>query len=145
MTKKLGNKLIASILVIAMSFANVSLLGNYSYATGGLENQGTTTNNENVEFDSYFQNEKGEKVHSSKQDINKEDLKMYLSIKVKEGYLKEGSIQVTGEKEDTNPNFKMLNKEESLEVIKQIGENKIDLNQIYIGQEVVLEIPVVAM
>ena len=66
MTKKLGNKLIASILVIAMSFANVSLLGNYSYATGGLENQGTTTNNENVEFDSYFQNEKGEKVHSSK-------------------------------------------------------------------------------
>lgn len=145
MTKKLGNKLIASILVIAMSFANVSLLGNYSYATGGLENQGTTTNNENVEFDSYFQNEKGEKVHSSKQDINKEDLKMYLSIKVKEGYLKEGNIQVTGEKEDTNPNFKMLNKEESLEVIKQIGENKIDLNQINNGQEVVLEIPVVAM
>lgn len=86
--KKITKKLLASVLTFIIFFAELSTLGMYgiAYAT---EARDTATSNQNVEFDVYFANEKREIVS----DVNTEDAKMYLNIKVKEaGYLKNGIV-----------------------------------------------------
>ena len=63
MNQKLWTKVVASLLVITLSFVNFIMLGVYagnSYATADyLERQDTVANNENVMFDAYFKDEKG--------------------------------------------------------------------------------------
>lgn len=150
MNQKTISKILATILVITLTFANIILLGVYAsktYATSdNLERQGTATNNENVEFDAYFVNSQKASVHSIKQDINAQDTKMYVSVKVKKGYLKDAKIQIFGEQENKLANFKILNSNESLEMVQNIDTNNniISLKQINKDTSTVLQIPITA-
>lgn len=150
MNKKIISKILATMLVITLTFANFVLLGVYaskSYAlTDNLEKQGITTNDENVEFDAYFVDENRGNVHKTKQDINTQDMKLYLSVNVKKGYLKDALIKIFGENEEKLANFKILNSNESLELIEKIDleKNQINLKQINKGTQCILEVPIVA-
>lgn len=150
MNQKTISKILATVLVITLTFANIILLGVYaseSYATSdNLEKQGTATNNGNVEFDAYFVNSEKVSAHSLKQDINAQDTRMYVSVKVKKGYLKDAKVQIFGEQENKLANFKMLNSNESLELIQSIDtdNNLISLKQINKDTEAVLQIPITA-
>ena len=74
-----------------------------------IDKQSVLTNNENVEFDAYYVDKSGQATHTIKQDINSNDLQLYLYAKVTKGYLKEISINVFGENEKQNSNFQISN------------------------------------
>lgn len=147
MNKTIWTKVLATLLVFTLTCANFILLGIYagnSYAISDeLENQTTQTNNVNVEFDAYFKDEKGNKVHTAKESINKDNMKLYLSIEVKKGYLKDAKVQVFG-KNNTSSNLKVMNGNQTSEMIEKIDSNQniILLKQINSGTKLVLEIPV---
>ncbi len=149
MNQKLWTKVLASLLVMTLTCANFILLGVYAsntYATTDhLENQQTVTNNENVMFDAYFTNEKGNSSHTIRENMSKQDLKLHLLVQVKKGYLKNANIQVLGEN-NTNSNMKIKRSDDVLEYIENINEttNQIALKQINSGTQIVLEIPVVS-
>lgn len=149
MNQKIWTKLLASLLVVTLTFANFIMLGVYASNTYGaednLEKQETITNNENVVFDAYFKDEKGNITHTLREDINKQDLKLYAKLEVKRGYLKNATIQVLGEN-GTNSNLKLKSSSDTSENIEAIDNNTntISLKQINAGTQIVLEIPVVA-
>ena len=149
MNQKIWTKLLASLLVVTLTFANFIMLGVYAsntYATeDNLEKQETITNNENVIFNAYFKDEKDNITHTTKEDISKQDLKLYVQVEVKRGYLKNATIQVLGEN-GTNSNLNLKDSSNTSESIETINAkaNTINLKQINAGMQIVLEIPVVA-
>lgn len=150
MNQKLWTKVIASMLVITLTCVNFIMLGVYtsnSYATTDdyLERQETVTNNENVMFDAYFKDENGTITHTKKENMSSQSLKLYLSVQVKKGYLKDAKIQVLGEN-TTKSNLEVKSSNENLEYIQSIDEasNSIYLKQVNSGTQLVLEVPVVA-
>lgn len=149
MNQRIWTKLLASLLVVTLTFANFIMLGVYASNTYGvednLEKQETITNNPNVVFDAYFKDEKGNITHTIREDINKQDLKLYAKLEVKRGYLKNATIQILGENE-TNSNITIKDSSNASENIESIdtSKNTIILKQINAGMQIVLEIPVVA-
>ena len=130
--KKITKKLLASVLTFIIFFAELSTLGMYgiAYAT---EARDTATSNQNVEFDVYFANEKREIVS----DVNTEDAKMYLNIKVKEaGYLKNGIVSFS------SANFNVKTGFEN-EYIQEIKEDKIYLKQLDTNSNILIELPII--
>ena len=91
-----------------------------SYAADiNLNDQNTDTNVSNVKFDLYFDaTKKGEK--EIEKDINTEDLKLFVSVEVKDGgYLSNGQIDF----EDCN--FRLKNNQNKIELDSiQSGKNK---------------------
>lgn len=147
MSNKIINKVVATMLVLTLTLANMFLLGmnaQVAFATEGLEGQGTKTNNANVEFDAYFTDENGKKVHDNTTDITSENTKLKLHIQVKEGYLKNTTIHLSRDNGEKAPNFKLVSEEQMPESIKDIDieNNKIYLNQINKNSEVIIEIPI---
>lgn len=108
-----------------------------TYASSNLEAQSTQVSKSEIEFDAYFQ-EEGKKVHKKTLDVGKEDETLYLNIKVKEGYLRNGVIKVE------NSNFKVQPLSEELTKVQSISsdENKITLNYINRDEAVELAIKV---
>lgn len=149
MNQKLLTKVLASLLVMTLTFANFVMLGVYasnSYATSDdLEKQTTVTNNENVTFDAYFKDEEGNATHTIRENMSKQDLKLYVSVQVKKGYLKNAKVQILGEN-DTSSNLKLKESNETLEYIEGIDEatNTISLKQVNAGTQIVLALPVEA-
>ena len=140
MNKNILSKAIATLLVLTMTFANIALLATKSYALNtNLETQGTSTNNENVQFDAYFKNEKGEKTHTQTTDINNQTM-LYMYVSVTEGYLKETTITLD------NPNFTLIADGVNYDEIDRIDtqSNTITLNKIRNGEAIELAIPVKA-
>ena len=139
MNRKIMTKSIAAILAFILTFANVILLGIYtqeSIAAGvNLEGQSTNVQNASIEFDAYFQ-EEGEKKHSKVIDVTKDDEKIYLSIKVTDGYLSNATVELN------NSNFSIAVGEYDLEKVQSVEANKVTLNQINKGESVVLELPI---
>lgn len=139
---KTTNKIIASMLVLILTLAQLSIIGIYGkevYATNSsLENQTVATNNKNVEFDAYFSD--GE--HTATKEISKEN-SIYAKISVDStGYLKNAQIQFKGEDEE-NANFKLINKTEKTIIQKIDEENSVvTLNQIDSKTEQTIEIPI---
>ena len=125
------NKLVSIILVLVLVLANFAPIA--KALDTNLENQGIETSSDTVKFDTYFKNEKGEKVHTKQGKLDEEDT-LYVYLKVEEGYIKNGEITL-----DT-PNFKL--KQEKNDVISQIDGNKILLNTIRNGDEVELAIKI---
>lgn len=120
---KKRTKLVAIMLVFMLTITHLSIIGEV-FATN-LENQETKTNNNNVEFDSYFMDENS-RTHSSIKEIGEENY-LYTNIKVKQaGYLK--NIVVSLE----NANY-VVNKEIANAQIAKVEENKIYYNQIKSG------------
>ena len=140
MNRKIVTKLLATFLAFTLSFANVAILGIYTSetyaASDKLEEQEKNISKTAIEFDAYFQ-ENGQNVHSRTIDVE-EEAKLYLNVKVQEGYLTNASIKI----EDAN--FKVQDSEEKAEKIQSISseENKIVLNQIDKGETAILEVPI---
>lgn len=139
MNQKVITKILAIIILTTIVFANISIIGEYVYATNeNLESQSTITNNSSVNFDAYFKDENGNKIHTIKASMN-EDLNLYLYGKVAEGYLKD--IQVT----INNANFEIDEEKVIYGDIENISGNKITLNRIRRDEELEVKIPVKAI
>ena len=135
-------KIIATLLIVSIAFSYLQVIGIYVskvYATNSsLEEQNTTTNISNVEFDAFFKEEEKE-VHTATKKISESNL-IYAKINVKDaGYLKEGQIKIKGASNES-ANFSVLEVEDS--ICQSIEENTIKLNNIESGSEVVMEIPI---
>ena len=140
MEKKFMTKAVAALLAFIMTFTNVILLGIYtneSIAAGNIETQEKSVTNAKIEFDAYFE-EEGEYKHTKIVDMDQNSDKLFLSIKVTDGYLSNGKIQL----KDTN--FNLAETEEDFETIQSIDvkTNTVTLNQINKGESVVLELPI---
>lgn len=137
---KTTNKIIASMLVLILTLAQLSLIGIYGkevYATdSNLEAQGVATNNENVEFDAYFIVDEKE-THMATSKISGGN-KIYAKIKVNNtGYLKNAQIQFK------DSNFKLINQTKNTNIQKIDAENGVILlNQINSNKGQVIEIPI---
>ena len=135
---KLLEKIIAVLLVLVLTSANFIVLGEYTIAKAvsdeELNEQRTSTNNRNIEFNAYLNGG----VHIQTYEIQSEDSKIYLNVKVKDaGYLKDASITFN------NANFKIKAdiQNENIQSI-DADNNKITLNKIDNGSDVTIEIPI---
>ncbi len=135
---KLFEKSIALILAIILLCANMLILGEYTiaYASSNVElnEQDSSTNHKNVEFNSYF-NGGG---HETTFDVGSEDAKLYLHIVVNNaGYVENGTIEFQ------NTNFKLKDgiKNENIQSI-DTENNKIVLKQINNGSDITIELPI---
>lgn len=150
MNTKIISKLLATMLVITLTFANVLLLGDYAnkvFATeNNLDNQTVATNNPNVEFDAYYMDKSNKAAHSIKQDINSENLQLYLYAKVTKGYLKDIKVNMFGEDETKDTNFIIKNNAKDLTTIESVdtNSNSLKLKQLDKDTQVVIKIPVYA-
>ena len=95
------------------------------------------TTSSTVKFDTYFKNDKGEKINRKVENLLTQD-NIYLYIKVEEGYIKNGLIEIE------NPNFEIINTGITYDEIEKIEGNKITLNKIRNEEEIELEIPIKA-
>lgn len=145
--KKVG-KILAIMLVITMTFANIAFLGKslISYASDeSLENQGINTQHSNVRFDAYFSGNGGNNVHSIVFDAtnNIQKINLYLSVR-KAGYLKEAYIDFRDEAYGLNTNYEIFGDAVDLKLVQSISENMktVSLNHVNSGTEAVLEIPI---
>lgn len=125
-------KILATLLVITLTFANFALLGSYigkSYATDiDLNSQDNSTNSENVKFDVYV-GQIGQKQISK--DINDDSLVLGMSIKVENGgYFSQGQIELQ------DANFRIKNNE---------TVTKIPLNAIQSGKGITTEVGIVSI
>lgn len=125
-------KVIAMLLTTTILYANSATVVSYAadnfLSAKALENQGTSTTNENVEFDVYYDGGK----HTVSADVNAEDTKLNIVLNVKKaGYLKDAVVDFS----DTN--FKIAKTEESDNIQAVDAENKkISFNQINNGENV---------
>ena len=126
------NKLIAALIIFVVMISEIILIPTNAYAaTDDLEKQGNNTNNRNVNFDAYFE-ENQERKHSL--EVTDESIaKLKFEINVSAGYLTNIHIFVK------EPNFGMQTLEN--EIIKNIENNTITLNDINDGA--ILEIPLI--
>ena len=125
-------KVIAMLLTTTILYANSAAVVSYAadnfLSAKALENQGTSTTNENVEFDVYYDGGK----HTVSADVNAEDTKLNIALNVKKaGYIKDAVVDFS----DTN--FKIIKTEESDSIQAVDAENKkISFNQINNGENV---------
>lgn len=125
-------KVIAVLLTTTILYANSATVVSYAadnfLSAKALENQGTSTTNENVEFDVYYDGGK----HTVSADVNAENTKLNIALKVKKaGYIKDAVVDFS----DTN--FKIAKTEESDNIQAVDAENKkISFNQINNGENV---------
>lgn len=136
MQNKIWEKIVATMLVIALTVGNLILIGSNMVAFAGenLEAQTEKTQHENVEFGAYFKSEE-QKVHSLICDA-KEKEKLYIHLNVKQaGYLKSGKIEIIG------ANYE-IGELETSEIIGFKENNCFMLKQISYGTEATLEIPI---
>lgn len=129
---KLLKKLTAVLLLIMLMSANLSTTI-YALSEEQLSEQNSKTQNSNVEFNAYFENE----THTKTEQINN-NAKLYANIKVENaGYLENAVISFE------NVNFKIDEKLQN-EHVQSVDtkENKIILNKINNGSNVTIEIPI---
>ena len=145
MNQRLLTKMLAAMLAATLTFTNFILLGVYA-TDAGLENQKTITNNENVEFDAYFKDDKENKIHQVTYNFNEQNYMLNLFMQVKKGYLKNAKVQITGEN-NTLSNLQIINSNETLELIEKIDTqtNTITLKQLNSDSQVILQIPIKAL
>ena len=129
-------KVIAVLLTTTILYANSAAVVSYAadnfLSEKALENQGTSTTNDNVEFDVYYDGGK----HTVSADVNAKDTKLNIALNVKKaGYLKDAVVDFS----DTN--FTIAKTEESENIQTIDAENKqIRFNQINNGENVTEQI-----
>lgn len=135
---KIGTKIVATILVMIMTLANIASVGVYA-VEANLEKQSTQTNHTNVYFDAYFvENEK--QVHEAVKKIG-EVFNLYAKVSVAEaGYLKNAKIQIKDAQAE-EANFVIGNMEKK-DKVQTATKTEVTLNQINKGSESIIEIPV---
>lgn len=127
-------KTISTLLAIVLLYANSAAVVSYAVdellTVQELENQKTTTNNSNVEFDVYYEGGS----HTGNLDITSDSNKLNLKLKVKDtGYLKDATVTFS------DANFKISDDGTNSDRIKEFNSDasSIKLNQINAGEEVV--------
>lgn len=119
------------VLILTMTMTNFIFVGS-SLISYALDNN-SNTNNNNVEFNVYFKDEKGEHVSDLDMIPSKQDAMLYMYLNVKqEGYLN-GSISLGNE-----TNFKLV--ESDNQYVEKVENNTVKLYNITAGSSV--EIPV---
>lgn len=119
------------VMILTMTMTNFIFVGN-SFISYALDNN-NNTNNSNVEFNTYFKNEKGEHVSSLDMVANNHDTMLYMYLNVKqEGYFS-GSISLGNE-----TNFKLV--ESNHPYVENVEHNTVKLYNITAGTSI--EIPV---
>lgn len=134
MEKRIVKKILAILMILMIISTDFFVLGSNlkSYA---LESN-SATNNRNIEFSTYFKDEKGERVEKLQTSINKENLRLYAEITVKnEGYLRDAALELK------DSNFRIKNNILS-NSIASIEENKVNLKQINAGETVTIELEI---
>lgn len=124
MGEKIFNKIIATALIITLTFANVLLLGNYaseSYAGSEIE-----TNDSNVEFDAYFK-VANQKVYEVTSDINNTE-NIFFYINTKEGYIENPKIEIKNAVDGNDVNVDLV--KGNVEGVRNISKNVIELEQV---------------
>ena len=144
MSKRIIVKLLASMLIVSLTFANLMVLGEGIFmgvkaAYEELEKQSTKAN-KFVDFDSYFTND-GTNTHSAVSSISAKDMKLYISVDVKDkGYLNNISIKL-----NDDANFKISDEAKKLDNIESVNSNEIKLNKISSGNKAVIGLPITAV
>ena len=135
---KLLKRVVALILVLILTSANLIILGEYTLSLAlsddELNNQDVITNNKNIEFNSYFYGD----THIQTFSVDSEDAKIYIRLGVKnEGYLENGTIEFQ------NANFKLKDgiQNENIQSI-DVENNRITLNKLNNGSDVTIELPI---
>ena len=128
-TIKLISVLLATIILYASSYAVISYAADTYKSVTELENQGTSTNNDNVEVDVYYAGKK----HTKTMEVTSLEEKVYVRVAVKNaGYLENAQIDLS------DCNFEIADDESNAGKIKTIdAENKkVVLNRVVAGSEV---------
>ena len=132
-TKKRLDAIIAIEIIITMTLYYFVFVGMtaVTYAIDVVK-----TNHANVEYEAYFENEKGEKLEKIEDNIDKEEY-LYVDVTVKnEGYF-------NGEISLENNNFNI--KEDKLsEEVEEIKDNKVKLKQINAGSTSTIKLAIEA-
>ena len=131
MKSKIFKIAVVLIIILTMTMSNFVLVANglISYAADN-----NSTNNSNVEFSAYFENNKGDKGATIDKLFNDEEAFLHLQIGVKkEGYFN-GQVSL----EDAN--FKL--KESDSVYVSSIKDNTITLNQINAGSTADIKIKI---
>ena len=131
MKSKIFKIAVVLIIILTMTMSNFVLVANglISYAADN-----NSTNNSNVEFSAYFENNKGDKGATIDKLFNDEETFLHLQIGVKkEGYFN-GQVSL----EDAN--FKL--KESDSVYVSSIKDNTITLNQINAGSTADIKIKI---
>ena len=134
MERRMIKKLLAMLMIIAIISTDFLVLGSnlISYAA----ESNSLTNNKNIEFSTYFKDDKGNKVDKLETGIKAENLKLYAEITVKnEGYLNNAVLELQ------NSNFKIKDTILS-NSIASIEENKVNLKQINAGTTETIELSI---
>ncbi len=119
------------VIILTMTMTNFIFVGS-SLISYALDNN-SNTNNNNVEFNVYFKNEKGEHVSDLDMVPSKQDTMLYMYLNVKqEGYFN-GSISLDGE-----TNFKLV--ESDNQYVEKVENNTVKLYNISAGSSI--EIPI---
>lgn len=119
------------VIILTMTMTNFIFVGSslISYALDDHSN----TNINNVEFNTYFKNEKGEKVSNIDMTTSNSESILYLYLNIKqEGYFN-GSIHL-----ENGANFKLL--ESDNQYVKSVENNTVNLYQMTAGTSI--EIPI---
>lgn len=129
-TGRTNVKVIAVMLVMTLTFANFAILGSYLTESIARDNlHDTSTQSGNVTFSVYL-DENDRNVNELSADINSEDITLYAAIKVEnEGKLENAKISFQ------DSNFKLKDENEVFEK---------DLQTVYSGDELIVELPIVA-
>lgn len=128
-------KITALVIAFIILFLNFNTLGICigEVIASSIEAQNSKTNNSNVEFNVYFENQ-NEKLYESNKKVNEENT-IVAEINVKNtGYLKNARIEFD------NPNFVMGEIES--DYVESVEENIINLSQINSDENIKIEIPV---
>lgn len=140
MNKKTFSKILAIMLIITLTFANFLYLAVYA-ANVNYEAQETSINKTDVSFDAYFISEEGQKIHTKVAEMNNNELKLFLSVSVTKGYLKEARISIE------NANFRLVEGQVLPNGVQSIDarNNTVTLNQINKGEarEIELQIEII--
>lgn len=132
MKGKIGEKIIASLVIFMLTISDFGFLMKEAYAElEELEMQKIQTNNKNVEFDVYFKND--QTITHSKTENKQNTGKIYMNLNIKSGYLKEAKVVLE------DPNFAMQKSESK--IITSIDNDTIQFSQMDTKTEV--EIPYV--
>lgn len=122
-------KLLATLLVITLTFANFALVGSYIGEAIAVEidltKQDNSTNNDNVKFELYFAENNSNQISK---DINAKDLVLYAKVSVENaGLLENAKIELT----DTS--FKLQ---------EGVDETSLNVGTLKAGESKTLELPI---
>ena len=123
---KLIEKILVVLLIISLTCTNLLIVGNalISYATdSNLDSQSENTMNENVKFDTFFDEGNG-KTHYLVYDVNSEEKQMYINLSVNDGYLKDAVVEFN------DMNYTISNIIDESEILQGATNNKLTLRQI---------------